>query len=445
MNFIPNTDEDRKSMLKEIGIETISGLFSDIPSKLLLNENLNIPKGLSEPELKLLLKQISKKNNVDFSYFLGAGAYNHFIPSVVNHIISRSEFYTAYTPYQPEISQGMLQAIYEYQSMICSLTGMDVANASMYDGASALAESCIMASNITRKRKILISRAVHPHYREVVQTYCKAHGFSLSEVDIKEGVTSIDKLKESISDDTAAFLVQSPNFLGCIEDLDQIEGIVHSSKALLNVCVTDPTSLGILKSPGAFKADIVVGEGQSFGNSISFGGPYLGMMAAKKEYVRQMPGRIVGATLDKDGKKGYILNLQAREQHIRREKASSNICSNEALNALAATVYLSAMGKDGLKKVSRLCLQKAHYLSDSLNKIGIQTIFSSPFYNEFAVKVNDAEKANSELLKNRIIGGLSLGKYYPELDNCLLFCVTEMNTKEEMDKVVGILKNEADL
>ena len=441
MDFIPNTDKDRKEMLKSINVGRISDLFKDIPKGLLLKKELKIPKGLSEIEVKDLLRDISLKNRLDFSYFLGAGAYKHFIPSVVNHIVSRSEFYTAYTPYQPEISQGMLQAIYEYQSMICGITGMDVANASMYDGASALAESCIMAANITRRNEILISKTMHPDYRQVVKTYCDAHDFKLVEVDFEKGITSVDDLKEKISEGTAAVLVQNPNFFGCIEDLKEIEKIVHSRKALLNVCVVEPTSLGILKGPGSFKADIIIGEGQSFGNNLNFGGPYLGIIATRKEYVRQIPGRLVGATVDKEGKKGYILNLCAREQHIRREKAASNICSNEALCALAAAVYLSAMGKSGLRKVAELCLHKSHYLSNGLKEIGCEIVFDRPFYNEFVVKVKDSSKVNEMLLNEGIIGGLDLGKYYSELSNCLLFCVTELNTREEIDKLIEVLKN----
>ncbi len=440
MDFIPNTDEDRKIMLKGVKAKKISDLFKDIPSGLLLKDNLKIPKELSELEVKDLLRKISNKNKINFSYFLGAGAYKHFIPSVVGHIVGRSEFYTAYTPYQAEISQGILQAIYEYQTMICSLTGMDVANASMYDGASALAESCIMAVNITKRNEILISKAVHPDYKEVVKTYCDAHGFSLVEINFENGVTSVAELEEKISEKTACLLIQTPNFFGCIEDLEEIEKIVHSNNALLNVCVVEPTSLGVLKSPGSFNVDIVVGEGQGFGNAVNFGGPYLGIIATKKEYVRQMPGRIVGATFDKDGKRGYILNLQAREQHIRREKASSNICSNEALCALAATVYLASLGKNGLRQVGELCLQKANYLADGLNKIGCELVFNKPFYNEFVIRVKDAKKVNEELLKDGIIGGLELIKYYPELENCLLFCVTELNTREEIDRLVEVVE-----
>lgn len=441
MDFVPNTDEDRELMLREIGVEKISDLFKDIPDKLLLKDGLRIPKGLSEIEVKDLLRKISERNRVNFPYFLGGGAYMHFIPSVVNHIVSRSEFYTSYTPYQAEISQGLLQAIYEYQTMICELTGMDVANASMYDGASALAESCIMAANITKRKEMLISRAVHPDYSAVVKTYCKAYGLSVVEIDFKDGVTSINKLKTKVNDKTAAFLVQSPNFFGCIENLEEIERVVHSCGALFNVCVVEPTSLGVLKSPGSFNADIFVGEGHGFGNPVNFGGPYLGIMATKKMYVRHLPGRIAGATVDKEGEKGYILNLQAREQHIRREKASSNICSNEALNALAAAAYLAALGKSGLRNVSELCLQKSHYMANELVKAGFELRFNAPFYNEFVVWVENAKKINGELLNNGIVGGLELGKYYPELGDCLLFCVTELNRREEIDRLVEVIKN----
>ena len=439
MDFIPNTDEDRRLMLKEINVNKISDLFKDIPSSLIIKGRLKIPEGLSEIEIKNLMGEISDKNNVKLPYFLGAGAYRHFIPSVVNHIISRSEFYTAYTPYQPEISQGILQAIYEYQTMICELTGMDVSNASVYDGASALAESCIMAANITKRKQILVSGAIHPDYRQVVKTYCNAHGFELVDIGFKDGSVDTDELNKKISEQIAAFLVQSPNFFGCIEDLGKIEKIVHSKKALLNACVIETTSLGLLKSPGSLGVDIFVGEGQSLGNAVNFGGPYLGIIAAKKEYSRNIPGRIVGATVDKNGERGYILTLQAREQHIRREKASSSICSNEALCALAATVYLAVLGKTGLNQVSELCLQKAHYLKDKLKEC-CEVVFESPFYNEFVVKVKDSKSVNERLLDEGIIGGLELVKYYPEMENCLLFCVTELNTVEEMNKLVDVLK-----
>lgn len=433
MNFIPNTNKDREDMLKTIGISSVNDLFNDIPKEILLKENLKINKSLSELEVKNKLKNLANKNKTEFISFLGAGSYNHFIPSIVNHIISRSEFYTAYTPYQPEISQGILQAIYEYQSMICELTGMDVANASLYDGTSALAEACIMSVNITRRNQILMLKSIHPEYREVVKTYCHAHDFELEEIDDEE-------IKEKITEKTAAFLVQNPNFFGCIEDLKEIEKIVHKKNALLVVSVVEPTSLGLLKSPGSSGADIVTGEGQSFGNAMNFGGPYLGIIATKDKYKRNIPGRLVGATVDADGERGFILTLQAREQHIRREKASSNICSNEALCALAATVHLSALGKKGIIELAELNIQKAHYLADKLKENGFEMVFDKPSYNEFVVKVDDVKEINDKLLKNNIIGGLELEKYYPEMKDCLLFCVTEVITKQDMDKLIEIIK-----
>ena len=428
MNFIPNTVKEREEMLKVIGVSSVNDLFKDVPSSVLLTEDLKISKALSELDVKRKLGCLAAKNKVDFVSFLGAGSYNHFVPSVVDTIVSRSEFYTAYTPYQAEMSQGILQAIYEYQTMIADLTGMDVANASMYDGASALAEACIMSVNITKRNKVLMLKSVHPDYREVVKTYCKAHEFELEEVD---DFADVD-------DKTAALLIQNPDFFGNIYDLALVEKTVHDKGALLVVNVVEPTSLGLLKAPGSLGADIVVGEGQSFGNAMSFGGPYLGIMATKDKYKRSIPGRLVGATLDAAGEKGFVLTLQTREQHIRREKAPSNICSNEALCALAATVHLSALGRGGLKEVAMLNVQKAHYLADKLKDVG-SLVFDKPFYNEFVVKVDDAKGVNSKLLESGIIGGLELEDYYPDMKDCLLFCVTEIITKEDMDKVVEIV------
>lgn len=420
-------------MLNIIGVSSINELFKDIPKEILLKTDLKIDKELSELELKDKLKKISNKNKTDFISFLGAGSYNHFIPSIVNHIISRSEFYTAYTPYQPEISQGILQSIYEYQTIIADLTGMDVANASLYDGASALAEAGIMAISITKRNQILMLKSIHPEYRGVVKTYCNAHNFEVEEIEDTE-------LKDKISDKTAALLVQNPNFFGSIEDIQKAEKLVHEKNALLVVTVVEPTSLGLLKSPGSLGADIVVGEGQSFGNPMSFGGPYLGIMATKDKYKRNLPGRLVGATIDSTGERAFVLTMQAREQHIRREKACSNICTNEALCALAATVNLAALGKEGIKELAELNIQKAHYLANKLKESGLELVFNKPFYNEFAVKVNNAEEINEKLLKKGILGGLDLGEYYPNLKDCLLFCVTEVIKKEDMDKLVEIIK-----
>lgn len=437
MNFIINTDEQIEGMLKSIGIPSVNDLFKDIPEKILIKCNLKIDDSLSELELKNKLKGLSDKNKSGFVSFLGAGSYNHYIPSVVNHIVSRSEFYTAYTPYQPEISQGMLQSIYEYESLIAELTGMDVANASLYDGASALSEACIMSSDITKRKKIVMLQSIHPEYREAVKTYCNAHDLEIEEIKREE-------IRGKVDDKTAALLVQSPNFFGCVEDFKKIERSVHDIGALLVVAVVEPTSLGILKSPGSLGADIVVGEGQSFGNQMNFGGPYLGIMATKDKYKRYLPGRIVGATCDSLGDRAFVLTLQAREQHIRREKASSNICSNEALCALAALVHLAMLGKQGIKELAELNIQKAHYLADKLKEAGFELVFDEPFYNEFVIKVDDS-KINEKLLKHNILGGLELENYYSELKNCLLFCVTEVTKKTEMDKLVEIIKNETDI
>ncbi len=433
MHYIPNTEEQKKEMLEAIGANNVLELFKDVPQNLILKNNLKLPSALSELEVKRLLENIASKNNTGMASFIGAGAYNHFIPSIVNHLLSRGEFLTSYTPYQPEISQGMLQAIFEYQTMICNLTGMDVANASMYDNSSALAEAAIMATRIKNRKKIFISKAVHPEHIEVVRTYANANSIDLVEIDLDNGITNIPDEK-----DFAAIIVQNPNFFGCIESLEKIAKFAHGNDALLAVSVNEPTSLGILKSPGSYNADIVVGEGHSFGSPISFGGPYVGFMATKNEFMRQMPGRLAGQTVDSEGRRGFVLTLQAREQHIRREKATSNICSNEALIALAAAISLAAFGKE-LRTLAMQNLQKAHYAAGQLEKAGIKKAFSSYFYNEFAIRLNDINKTNKKLIENNIMPLLDLGKFYPELKNHALICATEMNTKEEIDKLIRVL------
>lgn len=443
MRFIPNTDRNRKEMLEALGLRSVKELFQNIPEELLLKKNLKIPKGLSEIELVKEMRLLSEKNAdlEHYSCFLGAGAYHHFIPSVISHLIGRSEFYTSYTPYQPEVSQGLLQAIYEFQTLICELTGMDVANASMYDGASALAEAMIMAFHITGREEVVISGTVHPEYRKVVKTHARAKNLKIIDVGYENGITSLKELKEKISSKTAAVLIQNPNFFGSLENTGEIEKITRENKSLSIVTIVEPTSLGLLKPPGKWGADIVAGEGQSFGNPISFGGPYLGFMATKDKYMRKLPGRLVGATTDSKGRRGYMLTLQAREQHIRREKATSNICTNQALCALAATIHLVSLGKKGLRKVAELSIQKAHYAFEKIKGIeGFEGIFSSPFYNEFVIKCRDTKKTNQILLKEKIIGPLELGGYYPELKDHLLFCTTEMNSREEIDKLVATLR-----
>lgn len=433
MHYISNTEEQKKEMLETIGVNEVLDLFKDIPKELILKDKVNVPSALSEIEVKRLMESLAAKNKTGMVSFLGAGAYNHFVSTIVNHLILRGEFFTSYTPYQPEISQGMLQAIFEFQSMICKLTGMDVANASMYDNSSALAEAALMASRIKKKNRILISKTVHPQHREVVKTYADANSLELIELDFNDrGIT------QPVGKDFAAILVQNPNFFGNIEDLNAISKFAHENDALLVVSVNEPTSLGVLKGPGSYDADIVVGEGHSFAIPPSFGGPYVGFMAAKKEFIRQMPGRLAGQTVDSEGRRGFVLTLQAREQHIRREKATSNICTNQALIALAATISLATLGKE-LKTLAMQNVQKANYAASQLEKAGIRKAFSSYFYNEFAVELNDIENANKKLVENNIMPFIDLGKYYPELKNHALICVTELNTREEIDKLVNVL------
>ncbi|MAH33502.1 aminomethyl-transferring glycine dehydrogenase [archaeon] len=432
-NYIPNSDKDKKLMMDAIGIKNTDELFTDIPKEKILTNPLNLPRGVSEIELRQNMKDICKKNIIPKLSFLGAGCYNHFIPSTVNSVISRSEFLTAYTPYQPEISQGSLQIMYEFQSMIASLSGMDAANASMYDGASALAEAASVTCLSKGKNTILISKSVHPEYRDVVRTYMKARDVNVIEIEIKDGVTDKDDLKNRVNEDVAAVIVQSPNFFGIIEDQEKISDIAHKNNALMVSCVTESISLGILKSPGSLGADIFIGEGQSFGLTPSFGGPHLGLFAVKKELVRKMPGRIVGKTSDADGKDAYVLTLQAREQHIRREKACSNICTNQGLCAIAASVYLSTVGKK-LKDLAYQNMQKAHYAFDTLLQVdGCEKVFENPFFNEFVLKVKNSREIKSKLEEKNIIIGLLLEDFYPELKDCILFCVTELTRKEDID------------
>ncbi|MEG6616473.1 aminomethyl-transferring glycine dehydrogenase subunit GcvPA [Peptococcaceae bacterium 1198_IL3148] len=442
MGYIPHTDNERQQMLTQLGMEKIEQLFSDIPQQVRLQRELNIPGPFSELEVSRQLMALAQKNKTTDQYisFLGAGAYDHFIPSAVQHILSRAEFYTAYTPYQPEISQGVLQSIFEFQTMICELTGMDVANASMYDGASATAEAALMACVATKRTKVLVSKAVHPEYREVLKTYAAGPELDILEIDFYQGGTDLEKLKEQLDKDVAALIIQQPNFFGTIEDLTAAAELAHQVKALL-VAVVDPVAMALIASPGCCGADIVVGEGQGLGIPMSFGGPHLGFMACTEKLMRRMPGRIVGQTKDSRGDRGYVLTLQAREQHIRRDKATSNICSNQALCALAATVHLSLLGKKGLRQVAEQSLQKAHYASEQIiNLLGFQLAWSAPFFKEFVVKLpQPAAEVNAKLLENGIIGGLDLGRYHPELQNHMLLCVTETRTKEDIDRLVAVL------
>lgn len=442
--YIPTTHEDEQEMLKSLGLNSLDDLFSDIPKDLRLNRELNLPKAKSELEVSSYLKALAEKNCSisEMPCFLGAGAYDHYIPSIINHIISRSEFYTSYTPYQPEISQGTLQYIFEFQTLICNLTGMDVANASLYDGGTAVAEAALMAAAAARKDEIIISKTVRPESIQILKTYAHVQGLKVIEVDMKDGVTDLEELENKVNDNTAAVIVQSPNFFGIIEDLKATGEIAHKAKKASFIASVDPISLAILKKPAELGVDVVVGEAQGMGIPVSFGGPYLGFIAAKADYMRKLPGRIVGQTEDKNGKRSFVLTLTAREQHIRREKATSNICSNQGLNVLAATVYMVTMGKEGLKEVALQSTKKAHYAFEQLTKSGkYKPLFNKPFFKEFAITSDiDANKINEELIKEKIVGGYHLGKDYPQFNNAVLYAVTEKRTKEEIDRLSSVLE-----
>lgn len=443
--YLPMTEQDRADMLAAVGVASVDELFADIPASVRFQGTLNISEQLNEQAMLRHMRQLSGKN-ADFdryASFLGAGMYDHHLPVVVNHVISRSEFYTAYTPYQPEISQGELQAIFEFQSYICELTGMKVANASMYDGATALAEAGALAHGATKRRKLVVSRAVHPEARSILNTTARGLNLEVVEVGCKNGLTDMDQLTSTIDSDTAAVIVQSPNFFGCIEDVAAIEPVIHGAGGLL-VVSSNPLTLGLLEAPGRLGADIVVGDTQPFGIPASFGGPSCGYFAVAEAWMRRMPGRIVGQTVDRDGKRGFVLTLQAREQHIRREKATSNICSNQALLALCASVYLSTMGKQGIRDVAHLNVQKAHYAAKEIgSRKGIEVAFASPFFNEFVVSLGeqaDLTAINSKLLEHGMIGGYDLGRDYPELKGHMLIAVTEQRTKEEIEQFADRLE-----
>jgi glycine dehydrogenase subunit 1 len=436
--YLPMTDKDRAEMLATIGVQTVEDLFVDIPAEIRFSREMNVPAPLAESELVRHMRQLARKNATtdDYVSFLGAGVYDHYIPSVVSHVISRAEFYTAYTPYQPEISQGELQAIFEFQTMIAELTGMEVANSSMYDGATALAEAANLAVGHTKKKRIVVARTVHPEAREIVATNANGQGYEVLEVPFANGVTDLTALAQAITVDTAAVLIQTPNFFGHLEDLAAIEKLAHAQKSLF-VVSCNPLALGMLQPPGKFGADIVVGDAQPLGIPASFGGPHCGFFATTKALMRKIPGRIVGETVDEDGNRGFVLTLQAREQHIRRDKATSNICSNQALNALAAAVYMSTLGKVGMQEVAKQNFAKAHYAKHVLTAIdGVETVFSSPFFHEFVLRlpVNIAE-VNQQLLAAGIIGGYDLGLTYPELAGHMLLAVTEERTKADIDRL----------
>ncbi|MBN7744040.1 aminomethyl-transferring glycine dehydrogenase subunit GcvPA [Bacillus velezensis] len=437
--YLPATEQDKKEMLKAIGAETIDELFADIPEDVRFQKDYQIKQAKSETELTRELTKLAAKNKdaVTYASFLGAGVYDHYQPVIVDHVISRSEFYTAYTPYQPEISQGELQAIFEFQTMICELTGMDIANSSMYDGGTALAEAAMLASGHTKKKKIVISAAVHPESRDVLKTYAKGQYIEVVEVPAKNGVTDLEALEQAVCDETAAVIVQYPNFFGQIEPLKDIEPLAHKGNSQLIVS-SNPLALGILRPPGAYGADIVVGDAQPFGIPAAFGGPHCGYFAVTKKLMRKVPGRLVGQTEDENGRRGFVLTLQAREQHIRRDKATSNICSNQALNALAASVAMTALGKNGVKDMARQNILKADYARRQAEKAGLHVAFDGPIFNEFAVRLNlPVKEANRRLLQDGIIGGYDLGLAYPELNQHMLIAVTELRTKEEIDSLIA--------
>jgi glycine dehydrogenase subunit 1 len=443
MSYIPHTDAERQQMLSAIGVTTIEDLFEAIPASHRF-PRLNLPEPMSEMEVAAEMQALAEANEHggDFVLFRGAGAYHHFIPSVVNHMLMRGEFYTAYTPYQPEVSQGTLQAIYEYQSMMCALTGMDAANASHYDGATSLAEAVTVSLEVTRHKrsKIILSHAINPQYRAVVRTYHQ--GGDLKIVGDR-GQASIPDLVDMLDGDTAMLAISYPDFFGQVEDVTVVKDLVdkvHEAGALL-VMVVNPMALGLFKSPGELGADIVVGEGQPLGVPLGFGGPYLGFFATREKYVRKIAGRIIGETVDQDGKRAFVMTLRPREQDIRREKATSNICTNQGLMALAASVYMSLMGKNGLRRVAELCYHKAHYAADRIDGLdGYEVVREKVFFNEFVVKCPvPVAQINQRLVQSGIIGGYDLGKDYAHLKNHMLLAVTEVNRKDEIDALVEIL------
>ncbi|MBI3998777.1 MAG: aminomethyl-transferring glycine dehydrogenase subunit GcvPA [Armatimonadetes bacterium] len=441
--YLPMTAEERDEMLRAIGCSTVEDLLADIPVQVRLRRALNLPPDLAEADLLAHLRQMADRNgHADrLICFLGGGAYDHWIPSAVWHLAGRAEFYTAYTPYQAEVMQGELQAAYEYQSMLCELTAMEVANASMYDGASAVGEAAVMARDLTKRNAVVVSTAVHPQYREVLRTYTRHLGIRIVEVPYQAGLATPERVAAAVGEQTAAVIVQSPNVFGCIEQGRALAQIAHEAGALLIVAVAEPISLGLLEPPGAYGADIVAGEGQPLGNHLNFGGPYLGMLATREAFVRRMPGRLVGATTDREGRRGFVLTLQTREQHIRREKATSNICTNEALNALAAGIYMAALGRTGMRRVAEVNARRAHYAKQRLCAIpGIRPAFDAPTFNEFVLHLPVAPgDLNARLVEYGFLGGLALGRWYPDLADGWLVCVTEARTRAQIDALADVV------
>jgi glycine cleavage system P protein (glycine dehydrogenase) subunit 1 len=439
MRYLPNSPAERAEMLRATGHDSVEMLFDQIPAALKTAGPLNLPGPLSEPEILDYFRKAAGQSSRDYVSLLGAGAYSHYRPVAIDALLSRGEFFTAYTPYQAEIAQGTLQAMFEFQTLITQLTGMDVANASLYDGSTATTEAVLMAMRITRRNRVVLARTLHPEYRQVLRTYVQHQGVELHEVGYNSaGQLELEQLEAALETETAVVVIQSPNFFGNIERAREIAAIVHKSGALLAVTITEPLSLAIVRPP--VEADIVCGEAQSFGVPVAYGGPYVGFLAAKTQFIRQMPGRLIGQTQDTEGRRGFVLTLATREQHIRREKATSNICTNQSLCALAATIYLSLLGKQGLKALAEQNLSKASYASAELGAIpGASVPFTAPSFNEFVVKTpGPAEELLAVLRKEKIIGGLNLERYYPELKNHLLVCVTETVSKPALDRMAAV-------
>ncbi len=436
MRYLPKSPADREQMLREIGCKSVDDLFAPIPSQYRLNRDLKVPRQMAESEIIDFFRQCAETNAAGYAVFLGAGAYHHYRPGVIDALISRGEFLTSYTPYQAEIAQGTLQAIFEFQTMICELTGMEVANASMYDGSTGAAEAILMAVRVTGRNAAVVARSVHPEYREVMQTYSQHQGLPITECGyLENGRVDMADLDKKITADTACVLIQSPNFFGTIEDVAAIADLAHKKGALLVVSIAEALSLGVVKPP--VEADIISMETQSFGVPLGFGGPYAGVLATKEKFVRQMPGRLVGETKDKEGRRGFVLTLSTREQHIRREKATSNICTNQALIATMVTIYMTVHGREGLKELAQQNLAKAAYAAGEFSKKGKLLFSGAPRFNEFVVQTKeDPHAINDRLLGKKTIGGCSLAKFYPELGNAALWCCTELNTKEQIDTAV---------
>lgn len=446
-SYIPHTPQDVEEMLRVLGFQDEEELFSDIPESLKCKKPLDLPEGKAEAEVMSELQRMANKNysTDDLVNFMGAGAYDHLIPVMIDNLLSRGEYYTSYTPYQAEISQGTLQYIFEFQTMIANLTGMDLANASLYDNGTGSAEALLMATSVNRKKVVAVSEGVHPNTKEILETYLPLHGIEIRWIPLKDGLTDKEAAKDILDDDCGALLVQNPNFFGLLEDVESFADMAHEYKKCAMVLSGDPIALGILKRPGDQGVDVYIGEGQSLGVPMQFGGPYLGLMAVKKKFMRKLPGRIVGETVDEDGKRSYVLTLTAREQHIRREKATSNICSNQGLNVLAATIYLSAMGKEGLYQVAYQSAQKAHYAYEKLLETGkVKAKFDAPFFKEFVLEhEGDVGQWQDTALDNGFLAGVGLKQFDMGMDNAVLYAVTEKRTVDEIDELSRLLEVES--